>query len=526
MWTLGMFVASALAQPVMPEMTVGWRSGNGRVRVQPPEGEHFAEGAPVVGWIGVAGVRVDLQTTSEALKGGLGIVLPGKVSHEVYGDLVFSLCQDGGTVCRIVDVSFWGMAQGYRGKVSLSVFPPGSMEAEPQRAPPDLEAAMARAQESSKLLLLDFSASWCPPCNLLSAQVLEDEEAAFDLEGFEVVVFDADLKSSWEAKNRYSVGGYPTVIVARPDGSVVERMEGYPGRDAMLAWLADASEASSSLEELAGGLAELDGDEAAHAALRLALSGQNDEALAALETASDVVEARMARLAVAPSLDDAFWLVEHAPERMNQWIWFLRSAKASLAFELTPEVQEAVLKAMPVAMAEIDGVDAAALGEWAAGWSSEPHQGLIYGLLVALLQEGMTGDPLQDRGLYSSLAHMQAQSGQVGSALSTLEDAAAAFPEDFTFHYALSSFLGELNELDRALESARLARKYAYGDNSLRAAHREASVLVALEQKEEALRLVTEALDANERPPEDLEVRTHRYLDKLVELQGELTAGD
>ena len=152
MWTFGMFVASAMAQPVMPEMTVGWRSGNGRVRVLAPEGEHFAEGAPVEGWIGVAGVRVDLQTTSEALKGGLGIVLPGKVSHEVYGDLSFSLCQDGGTACRMVDLSFWGMAQGYRGKVSLSVFPPDSMQEAPPKDTPALQAAMDRAAAESKLL--------------------------------------------------------------------------------------------------------------------------------------------------------------------------------------------------------------------------------------------------------------------------------------------------------------------------------------------------------------------------------------
>jgi len=225
-------------------------------------------------------------------------------------------------------------------------------------------------------------------------------------------------------------------------------------------------------------------------------------------------------------MEDALWLAENAPEKMNQWVWFLSSAEAASAFEITSELQKAVLAAMPVAMAAVDGVEAVALGQWAAGWSPEPQRGLIYGLLVSLLQEAMTGDPLQDRGLYSSLAHILAQTGEVEAALGVLEDAAIAFPEDFTFHHALSSFLGEINELDRALDSARLARKYAYGDNLIRAAHREASALVALERKEDALKLVVETLETSERPPEDLEVRTHRYLDRLVELQRELTPGE
>ncbi|MEE2751145.1 MAG: hypothetical protein VX519_06930, partial [Myxococcota bacterium] len=208
------------------------------------------------------------------------------------------------------------------------------------------------------------------------------------------------------------------------------------------------------------------------------------------------------------------------------WVWFLSSSNETSGFTITPELQEAVLRAMPVAMSAVDGADAVALGEWAASWSPEPQRGLIYGLLVSLLQEAMTGDPQQDRGLYSSLAHILAQTGEVEAALGVLEDAAVAFPQDFTFHYALSSFLGELNELERALDSAQQARKFAYGDNLIRAAHREASALAALNRKEDALKLVSEVLETSERPPEDLKVRTHRYLDKLVELQGELTAGD
>ena len=189
---------------------------------------------------------------------------------------------------------------------------------------------------------------------------------------------------------------------------------------------------------------------------------------------------------------------------------------------IRPETRERVL----AAMAELDGVEAAALGEWSAQWSPEPQRRLIYGLVVSLLQEGLTGDPDKDRGLYSSLAHMQAQAGQIGAALVTLEDAVSEFPKEFTFHHALSGLLGELNQLDRALESARLAHSHAYGDNLLRAVHREAQALSTLDRTDEALALLAETLKTTERPPKELEVRTHRYLDQLLELQQELTPAD
>ena len=47
--------------------------------------------------------------------------------------------------------------------------------------------------------------------------------------------------SSWEMKDRYAVGSYPTVIAARPDGTALDRIVGYPGEDAFLSWLVDAT---------------------------------------------------------------------------------------------------------------------------------------------------------------------------------------------------------------------------------------------------------------------------------------------
>ncbi len=487
------------AQPALPEMRVGWRGANARVRVVEPEGEHLAAGGPVSGWVAVNGVSMELETSSESLAHGLGVALHGRDASEINGELSFSLCVDDGTLCRLVDVGFWGMTQGLRGNASLSVFVPKAPADNPvneEEKPLDLEAAMARAVAEDKPLLLDFSAAWCPPCNLLAAEVLHAPVAQSVLDGFIVVVFDSDREESWEAKSRYAVGGYPTVVVARPDGSVLDRLEGYPGQQETLDWLQQAADFEMSLEELAEAAGSLQGDEAARAALRLAKAGKDAAATAALENATDGVDARMASLALTYENDDGLWLAEHAPEQMYNWVWSLLDGE-----KISAELQQAILEAMPVAMGQVRGADAAALAEWSAQWSSPPQQQIQYAMVAAMLEEALSGTPQLDRGLYTLLAHMQSKAGRNEEALKTLQGAVQSFPQEFTYHFALAGHLKELERFEEALASAHAASSFAYGDNLLRAVYREAELLDAVDRNARARELVSEVLAGAAVPP-------------------------
>jgi len=510
------------AEPALPEMRMGWRGANARVRVVEPEGEHLAPGAPVSGWFAVNGLSVELETSTESLVHGLGVALHGRDASEVSGELTYSLCVDDGTLCRIVDVGFWGMTQGLRGNASLSVFVPKAPEQEPvdgKEKPLDLAAAMARAVAEDKPLLLDFSAAWCPPCNLLAAEVLHAQVAQSVLDGFIVVVIDSDRKESWEAKSRYAVGGYPTVVVARPDGSVLDRLEGYPGQQETLDWLQQAAAYEMSLEELAGAAGSLQGEEAARAALRLAKAGRDTAATAALENATDGVDARMAQLALTHENEDGLWLAEHAPEQMYNWVWSLLDGE-----KISTELQQAILEAMPVAMGQLRGADAAALSEWSTQWSSPPQQQIQYAMVAAMLEESLSGTPQLDRGLYTMLARIQSKAGRSEQALDTLRGAVQSFPGEFTYHFALAGHLKELGRFEEALDSAHAASSFAYGDNLLRAVYREAELLDAVDRNARARELVSEVLAGAARPPEGIDVRTTRYIEKLTTLQSELTA--
>jgi protein disulfide-isomerase len=113
--------------------------------------------------------------------------------------------------------------------------------------------AAAKAKSEKKLVLLDFTGSdWCSWCKRLDAEVFSKPEfqsyARTNLVLVEVD-FPADkpqpdaLKTANKAlQQKYQVNGYPTLVVLKPDGTVVWQQEGYlaGGPPAMIAKLDEA----------------------------------------------------------------------------------------------------------------------------------------------------------------------------------------------------------------------------------------------------------------------------------------------
>jgi thioredoxin-related protein len=113
--------------------------------------------------------------------------------------------------------------------------------------------ASARAKKESKLVLLDFTGSdWCPACKLLNADILSKPEFN-DYAKTNLVLVEVDfpvqkqqsaeLKAANNAlQEKYKVIGYPTVVVLKPDGTLLWKQEGYleGGPAAMIAKLDEA----------------------------------------------------------------------------------------------------------------------------------------------------------------------------------------------------------------------------------------------------------------------------------------------
>ena len=106
-----------------------------------------------------------------------------------------------------------------------------------------LEAGQAAAEELDRPMVVLFTASWCPPCQVLKNSVLT-EPAVHDqlLAGFVPVQVDLTDRSSanpnLETAGRYGVQGIPTVLALDAEGSVLSSYRGGPEAQPFMDWLA------------------------------------------------------------------------------------------------------------------------------------------------------------------------------------------------------------------------------------------------------------------------------------------------
>lgn len=88
------------------------------------------------------------------------------------------------------------------------------------------DEAVVRAKAESKVLFVDFFTTWCPPCKLLDATTWKDTAVA-DWLRTRTVALKIDAEKNRELAQRFEVSGYPTLILIRPDGTVIDRFSGY-----------------------------------------------------------------------------------------------------------------------------------------------------------------------------------------------------------------------------------------------------------------------------------------------------------
>ncbi len=104
----------------------------------------------------------------------------------------------------------------------------------------DFARASARAKESGKYMLLDFSGSdWCGWCVRLEKEVFsQDQFRSYAADNLVCVLLDfprrktqsSDLKKqNQELSKKYGVRGFPTVLVLSPDGRLVGTTGYRPG---------------------------------------------------------------------------------------------------------------------------------------------------------------------------------------------------------------------------------------------------------------------------------------------------------
>lgn len=102
----------------------------------------------------------------------------------------------------------------------------------------DLEEAKSIAAKTGKKIFVDFMASWCGPCKVLDAEVLQTEGFKKYSSKLVFVKIDVDLQPA--VSKAYGITAMPTQMVLTADGSVHKSTVGYGGPGPFYAFLNSA----------------------------------------------------------------------------------------------------------------------------------------------------------------------------------------------------------------------------------------------------------------------------------------------
>jgi thiol-disulfide isomerase/thioredoxin len=101
----------------------------------------------------------------------------------------------------------------------------------------NLESAKSIAQKSHKLLLVDFSAPWCPACLRLETEVFGEKKFQALAQKIVSVSLNIDNPVNIEAHDLYKVTVIPTLIVMNSEGEEIDRIVDFRPTDELISIL-------------------------------------------------------------------------------------------------------------------------------------------------------------------------------------------------------------------------------------------------------------------------------------------------
>ncbi|MCA9727681.1 MAG: thioredoxin family protein [Candidatus Eisenbacteria bacterium] len=123
-----------------------------------------------------------------------------------------------------------------------------------------LDEALAEAQETGQLVLVDVFSDHCGGCGEQEAQVWSTMDGAVAVQGLIPLKLDSGSAAGQALARRYPVTGLPTVMALDPDGAEIDRIVGYTRKSEFLDQMALLRSGVDPVPELEEQLAANPGD--------------------------------------------------------------------------------------------------------------------------------------------------------------------------------------------------------------------------------------------------------------------------
>lgn len=100
------------------------------------------------------------------------------------------------------------------------------------------QEASQKAGTDGKLIVIDFSASWCGPCHKMEKTTWSDKAVQAWLNK-NAIALQVDVDQQKELAAQYKIDGMPCVVIvaAKPKLHEIDRRMGYQPADQFLSWL-------------------------------------------------------------------------------------------------------------------------------------------------------------------------------------------------------------------------------------------------------------------------------------------------
>jgi thiol:disulfide interchange protein len=89
-----------------------------------------------------------------------------------------------------------------------------------------LDEALALARRENKIVMVDFGATWCPPCKMMEATTFKNQRVESFLAD-NMIAIKVDIDHDKAAAQQHGIKAVPTILFLDSNGKELERIIGY-----------------------------------------------------------------------------------------------------------------------------------------------------------------------------------------------------------------------------------------------------------------------------------------------------------